>query len=416
MNLKHCKLTTNLFALALLTLPALGLSQSLSHLKISPDSLVGGNSATGTVTISKAAPAAGFVVTLASDQSFAQVPASVTVAAGSNSATFAVTTTSVTVRSRAAITATGPNGKKETEHLDVTIAKSAIHEVSIKPEKVQAGNSATGTVQLEKAAPTGGLTVTLSSDQTFAQVPASVVVAAGAKSATFTVTTTSVTTNGIATITATDPTGAKRADSLLVTVQITLRTDHVEISPDDVLAGQSATGTIRLDGKASAAGFVVTLSSDQPFVQVPTTVTFGEGVGTAMFTVTTTAVTTTSKATVTVTDPSGKTHTASIRVEAPKVAHLEEMSLKPDEVVGGNSSTATVTIDKVAPAGGLTITLASDQTFAQVPATVTIAAGAKQATFTVTTSVVTTKGIAMITATDPSNHAVSHRLAVKLKK
>ncbi|HEX8161134.1 MAG TPA: VCBS repeat-containing protein [Pyrinomonadaceae bacterium] len=79
---------------------------TLSALALSPASVVGGNSAQGTVTLTGAAPAGGTSVTLSSSNaSAATVPAGVTVAAGATSASFTVTTTSVTASTTVTIKA-----------------------------------------------------------------------------------------------------------------------------------------------------------------------------------------------------------------------------------------------------------------------------------------------------------------------
>ncbi|PYQ71049.1 MAG: hypothetical protein DMG01_26400 [Acidobacteria bacterium] len=66
---------------------------TLSAFSVSPTSVVGGASATGTVTLASAAPAGGTVVSLSSNQpGAASVPASVTVTAGATKATFPITT------------------------------------------------------------------------------------------------------------------------------------------------------------------------------------------------------------------------------------------------------------------------------------------------------------------------------------
>ena len=71
-------------------------SASLSTLSLNPTAVVGGNSATGTVTLTSAAPSGGLTVSLSSNNTVAAtVPASVTVPAGSTSATFTVSTNSV---------------------------------------------------------------------------------------------------------------------------------------------------------------------------------------------------------------------------------------------------------------------------------------------------------------------------------
>lgn len=70
---------------------------SLSALSLSAATVVGGTPVTGTVTLTAAAPSGGLVVALSSDNTVAAtVPPSVTVAAGSASATFTVTTNPVT--------------------------------------------------------------------------------------------------------------------------------------------------------------------------------------------------------------------------------------------------------------------------------------------------------------------------------
>ena len=79
---------------------------TLSSLAVNPASVVGGNNATGTVTLSAAAAAGGAVVSLSRNNSAASVPASVTVPAGVQSATFTITTTAVTSSTGVTVTAT----------------------------------------------------------------------------------------------------------------------------------------------------------------------------------------------------------------------------------------------------------------------------------------------------------------------
>src|SRR5260221_6894868 len=78
---------------------------SLSSLSLNPTSVTGGNSSTGTVTLSGAAPAGGAQVSLSSNNSAASVPSSLTVPAGATSATFPVRTTLVLVTTSANISA-----------------------------------------------------------------------------------------------------------------------------------------------------------------------------------------------------------------------------------------------------------------------------------------------------------------------
>ena len=69
---------------------------SLSTVRVDPTDVVGGNAATGTVTLTAAAPSGGVAVSLSSDNTAAAtVPPSVTVPAGSTSASFTVSTSVV---------------------------------------------------------------------------------------------------------------------------------------------------------------------------------------------------------------------------------------------------------------------------------------------------------------------------------
>jgi hypothetical protein len=92
-------------ATSLIVTPAPG-AATLTSLTVSPISVVGGHGATGTVTLSAAAPGGGAVINLSRGVSAANVPATVTVAAGAQSATFPITTTSVTTSTPVTITAT----------------------------------------------------------------------------------------------------------------------------------------------------------------------------------------------------------------------------------------------------------------------------------------------------------------------
>lgn len=93
-----------------------------------------------------------------------------------------------------------------------------ISTLSLNPTSVVGGNASQGTVTLTGAAPAGGASVTLSSNNTSATVSASVTVAPGATSANFTVTTRSVTASTAVTITASFG-GASRTATLTVTPQ-----------------------------------------------------------------------------------------------------------------------------------------------------------------------------------------------------
>ncbi len=177
---------------------------ALSSIAVSPSSVVGGQqNATGTATLSTAAPAGGVVVALGSDNAAASVPASVSIGQGVTSMTFPVTTSAVS--STQSVTISGSyNGTTKTAPLTVTPQPAAaLSSLTLTPTSVSGGTASTGTVTLTANAPAGGAVVTLSSSKpSSASVPASVTVAAGTKTATFTVTTTAVKSNTSAVISA----------------------------------------------------------------------------------------------------------------------------------------------------------------------------------------------------------------------
>jgi hypothetical protein len=271
---------------------------SLSSLAVSPASVTGGTSATGTVTLSGAAPMGGVSVSLSSNNAAVIVPASVTVAGGSTTATFTVSTTSVTSSASASLTASY-NSVSKIAALTVTPTTSvALSSVSLNPTSVASYVSSTGTVTLNNAAPASGVSISLSSNDVAAIVPASVTVAAGSTTATFTVATLSVASTTSITITATYNSVSKTA-ALSVTPAATVALSSVSVSPTSVVNEHSATGTVTISAAAPTGGIVVALWTTGTVAFVPESVTILAGSKTAIFTISTNYTTSTLQDTVT---------------------------------------------------------------------------------------------------------------------
>ena len=192
---------------------------ALSAVSANPSSVVGGQPATGTVTLTAAAPTGGAAVTLSSANSAASVPSPVTVAAGATSANFSVTTTSVTSTTIGNISASY-NGVTKSTTLTVNPvslpAPAALATLSLNPTSVRGGNSSVGRVTLTAPAPTGGFNVNLSSNNSKASVPSTVTVLGGNTSATFNVSTSAVNKRTVVTITASAATVSKSAALTIV--------------------------------------------------------------------------------------------------------------------------------------------------------------------------------------------------------
>jgi hypothetical protein len=247
------------FLLLLFSVAAHAAPVKLSTITISPGTVTGGTAATGTATLTGAAPHNGATVTLSSSNAaVAAVPASIFIPQGATSATFSVTTspvaasTSVTITGNYQATATG----------SFSVLPPALSAFSVSPTSVMAVlGTSTGTVTLDGAAPAGGESVALASNNGAATVPASVTVAAGATSASFTITTSAVASSTNVTLTATLA-GNTRLATLTVTPCIAPAVNPPSSFPatdinwiDDTLpAGMTATGlTWDTSQKASGA-------------------------------------------------------------------------------------------------------------------------------------------------------------------
>jgi hypothetical protein len=293
-------------------------SVSLSSLSLNPTTVTGGNSSTGTVTLSGRAPAGGATVALSSSNTAAAtVPSSVTVAAGATTATFTVSTSAVAASTTVTISATY-SGATRSASLNVTPASPpppTLSSLSLNPTSVTGGNSSTGTVTLSGAAPAGGATVALSSSNTpAATVPSSVTVAAGATTATFTVSTSAVAASTTVTIFATYR-GATRSASLTVTPAPPPppTVSSLTLNPANVFGGQSSTGTVTLTGPAPAGGAQVFLSSSNGAATVPSSVIVPAGATSTTFTVNTSFVLISTSATISA-SYNGTTRTATLGV------------------------------------------------------------------------------------------------------
>jgi len=181
--------------------PAAG-PAALTSMTVSPSSVAGGQSATGTVTLTGAAPSSGAVVSLSSANPAASVPSSVTIPANASSTNFTVSTTPVASTTAGNITATYL-GVSESVTLTVTASTPAVlSSLTLNPTTVVGGSNSVGTVTLNKITPTATVVTLTSSKPVKASVPANVTVPAGASSASFNITTAPTTKKISASITA----------------------------------------------------------------------------------------------------------------------------------------------------------------------------------------------------------------------
>ncbi len=364
----------------------------VSSLTLTPSSVVGGLTSNGVVTLANPAPTGGANVALTLGAGPASLASpTVVVPAGSTTASFVVSTTVVTVSTPVTVTAAYLGGS-QSAILTVTAAPAVITPLSLTlaPDTVGGGAPSTGTVTLTGPAPAGGLSVALSSSSGAATVPTSVAVPAGKVSATFPIATATVTTQVVATLTASLNGGTQTA---MLTVQAP-ELEPVVLTPDSVIGGDSAAATLSLTFPAPTGGAAITLTSSSPAAVIPATVTIPAGGTTLSVPVTTSAVSVTQVVTITAAY-GGVTKTAKLTVKA---ALLNGLSLAPASVIGGEATVVTLSLGSAAPAAGLTATLTSSDPAAQVPAMLVIPPGATSASVALPTVSVTAPVKATITA------------------
>jgi LmbE family N-acetylglucosaminyl deacetylase len=322
---------------------------AVSSLSLSPSAVVGGGSSTGTVTLTLAAPSGGAAVTLtSSNATVATVPASVTVSEGLTSATFTVSTSPVTATTSVTISATY-NGQTQTATLTVN------------PEP------ATGT----NVAPNATATCS-SQNQSTGQLCAKAI-------------------DGVIDGYPGDYTKEWATVGQLAGAWITL-TWSSPVSVSEVvlydrpnLTDNVTSGTLTFsDGSSISVGQLPNDGTGYPVTFAAKTITWvkftvdtavGQNIGLSEFQVLAAGGGTTGPA-------------------------VSSLSLSPSAVVGGGSSTGTVTLTLAAPSGGAAVTLtSSNATVATVPASVTVSEGSTSATFAVSTSPVTATTSVTISAT-----------------
>ena len=384
----HKVVRAALTGLSLAVLATCSFAQSLSSISIKPTSINGGSSAGGAVTISKKAPTGGFIVNLASSQAFATVPGSVFIPAGSTKATFSVTTTALSATQTVKVTASAAS---VTKSATITVTTAPLYLVTVFPESVSGGSVSIGTVSLDGIAPASGTTVALSCNSAIATVPSSVTVPSGYSFTTFVVATAAVASTSHATITA--KLGHVSKSTVLTISPAAL--GNFTLYPSSVIGGSTSVGTVSLTGTAPKGGYKVWVSSSSPGVaQVPTPVTIPAGASFTTFNITTKNVNPSSKVVISVSaDGVGLSQALDVLY-----LNLGYLTISPGTVVGGASSTGTISLSGPAPAQGFSVELSSNSSSVSIPTTIWIPGGSSSASFNIATAPVGTYTPTTITA------------------
>ena len=252
----------------------------------------------------------------------------------------------------------------------------ALKSFSVSPESVRGGVSAQGTVWLTQPAPSGGINVNLESDTSAVQVPSSVKVLYGNSAVYFNITTSEVSADTTAYITATLGETTNTATLTLTPSPVASLT----MSHYGIIAGATETATVTLRDPAPAGGAVVNLSTAGSF-RTLTWVRVPAGETSTTFDVTANLNITNLQARLTATYLNASKTTNFMLLRASSVA------VTPAEVTGGaDALTVTVVLPVVAPEGGIVVPLNDRPAdIVDLPPSVTIESGQTSGSITANT-------------------------------
>lgn len=333
---------------------------AVAAVAFNPASVSAGQMSTCTVTLNAIAPSGGFPVALTSNSTAVPVPASVIVPTGSTVQSFSVATGSVSSSQMAMVVATTGTTTAIGTLTVTPLAAPSLSSVSFSPTSVTGGAGSTGSVALNAAASSGGVTVALTSSDPSVTLPASIVVAAGSASQSFAAATTSVSTSKNVVVTATLGTSSANA---VLTVNAAV-VSGLSFSPATVGFDQVTTGTVSLTGAAPSGSLAVSLASNDPgAIPVPVSVQVPAGASSQSFTVTAGAVT--SVSTVAITASTGSTAVmASLTVNPALTATPPNVVFASGTLVGV-PSTQTVKLSNTAPVSVTLTSIATSAEFTQ---------------------------------------------------
>lgn len=280
------------------------LAPQMSAFTITPSPVAPSATTTGKVTLKGGIPSGGVPVSL-TYSAHTSGPSSVTVGT-SGTASFTITTKATTTSVTESVIAKAGGTQLSAS---ITITPLALASLSISPTSMYGSYDAKATVTMNLPAPSAGADVKINTTS-YLFMPTTVHVAAGAKTAQFTVGSKAVSASLARTFSVTYGSVTKSTSITLKPIAVS----SLKISPSIVHGGTASKGYVTLLTKAGTRSVPVTVkSSNSAVASVPTTATAGPGSNQAIFNIMTHAVATTTDVTITVSIGSS-TKTAIIRV------------------------------------------------------------------------------------------------------
>ncbi len=357
---------------------------TVSNVQFSAASVYEGNNETCTVTLSGNVPSSGASATI-SGTGPANLPSTLSFAAGTSSASFIILAPSVGATTAQSVTATlGQSAVTQSFNVEPSVIQS----ITAYPATIVGGATTGFTVTLYDTAGLSGDVVSISGTGPLS-LPATVLVPAGQSSVNFTATSSAVSTSTQETVTA-----SFNAGSVGAVVTITPpAVSRMTISPNAILGGDSTEATVELSGKAATGGQKVSLLASTSAVTVPASITIPAGSSTYSFLLKTKAVN--SNTPTTVTAKIGSASQAGTVTVLP--TSLSELVVQPT-VQGGTSEEVGVFLASSAGSSGVTVMLSSNNAALVTPTSVKVPAGSSSYWYVQKTSGVNTSTPVKVTA------------------
>ncbi len=381
---------------------------TINSVTCSSTSLGSGAATTCTVNLTGPAGTGGLTVTLGITGPISIAINSLSLAAGASSGTFTVTAGQFSSTQSATVTASYNSSSSSST---ISLANPVlVSTLKCAATTLASNGNTTCTVTLNKAAPAGGATVTVTGAMAnVLTLPASVTVPANATTATFTAATGAIPSNQTATITA-SLNGSSQAATVSLTASLLVSSLHCTAA--SLVSSAGTTCTITLTKAAPTGGAVVTLAGAIANVlTLPASVTVPANASTANFTASTGAIPADQSATITA-SLNGASSNTTVSLVAPVL--VSSLQCASSALASSGSTTCTITLTKAAPTGGAVVTLAGAiANVLTLPASVTVPAGATTATFTAKAGTIATAQTATLTASYGSSK-VSASLSLQI--
>lgn len=340
--------------------------------------IVGGNADPAVVVLNGQTGPSGGAVHIASNNAAAHVPEVVTIAPFERSKGFVVNTNAVPAVQYVSLTATFRN---VTKMANLKILPAGMLSFVLDRYEVVGGATVKGGVGLSGPAPEGGVVVHLLSDKPgVAKVPETLTIEAGLERKYFPFPTFAVTEPTPVTITAT--VGEVHVSRVLNVLPARLL--GLEFVQNPVVGGMEDHGVVSLNGPAPEGGLTVALTSENPaLANVPASLNFAPGETRKYFLITTKGVAANTSVLI-----SAKRGDATVSKPLYLMPARLDFVRAQESVVGGNPVRIYVALNGYAPAGGVDVTLSSNNAVLSVPATVHVPEGTRYGVVSGTTTAV----------------------------